>query len=450
MMTFNGWAAYAQALWLEYNLLLVYLIPLVIIALIYAGFKYRVHVRSVKIMQETMEDGASPPVTLHPVINHNRCIGCRACNIACPESYNNVLGMIDNKAVLTNPSGCIGHGPCKDVCPVDAITLVYGTEKQGMEIPHLSTEFESSTPGIYVAGEIGGMGLIHNAINQGVKAMEAIAKKVKGQADFEFDVVIVGAGPAGIGASLSALSNGLNFKTVEQDSLGGVVAHYPRGKLVMTAPVDLPLEGRVPIRETTKEELLEFWQEVVDKTGLKINFNERVIKINPVGDGFEVINENSKLMTRSVLLAIGRQGTPRKLGVAGEDMTKVVYRLVDSRQYQGKHVLVVGGGDSALEAAHSIAEEPGVTITLSYRGKLFNRAKGKNRRKIDEAVAAGKMQLYLESNVKFIEPDKVVLDVQGQDISIRNDAVIVCAGGILPTGFLDECGITYETKFGTA
>ncbi len=450
MLLFQRLFIFAEALLLEYALLLVYLVPLTIIALIYAYYKFRVHLRSVKVMQESIEDGNSPPATLHPVINPNRCIGCRACNIACPESYNNVLGMINNKAVLTNPSGCIGHGPCKDVCPVDAITLVFGTEKQGMEIPHLTPQFESSTPGIYVAGEIGGMGLIHNAINQGVKAMEAIAQKVKGQSEFDLDVVIVGAGPAGIGASLSAMSNGLKFKTLEQDSLGGVVAHYPRGKLVMTAPVDLPLEGRVPVRETTKEELLAFWQEVVEKTGLKINFNERVIKINPVGDGFEVINENSKLLTRSVLLAIGRQGTPRKLGVAGEDMNKVVYRLVDSRQYQGKHVLVVGGGDSALEAAHSIAQEPGATVSLSYRGKMFNRAKGKNRRNVETAAKQGQLNIYMESNVKLIAQDKVTLSMVGEDIELENEAVIVCAGGILPTGFLDECGITYETKYGTA
>ena len=263
------------------------------------------------------------------------------------------------------------------------------------------------------------------------------------------DVVIVGAGPAGIAASLSAMEKNLKFKTIEQDSLGGVVAHYPRAKLVMTSPVELPLEGKVNIQETTKEELLDFWQKIVDKTGLKINFNERVQSVKRDGEGFQVINEKSTLHARAVLLAIGRQGTPRKLDVPGEDLNKVVYRLVDSRQYQDKHVLVVGGGDSALEAAHSIAEEPGVTVTLSYRGEAFNRAKAKNRKKVETAVAEGTLRMYFKSNVVKIDKATVTLDNDGNVLELENEAVIICAGGILPTGFLSEIGIEYETKFGT-
>lgn len=437
------------ALLQENILLLAYLVPLLIIYLIYFYFKGRVHRKSVRIRDEAIQDGMNQPASLHPIINHNRCIGCRACVIACPENHNDVLGMIKNKAVLINPSACIGHGPCKDVCPVDAITLVFGTEERGVEIPHVTPEFETNVPGVFIAGEIGGMGLIHNAINQGVQAMDSIYKLVKDQTENELDVVIVGAGPAGIAASLSAMEKNLKFKTIEQDSLGGVVAHYPRGKLVMTAPVELPLEGTVNITETTKESLLEFWQQIVDKTGLKINFNERVKAVKQNGDGFEVINENSTLKTRSVLLAIGRQGTPRKLEVEGEDLNKVVYRLIDSTQYQGKQVLVVGGGDSALEAAHSIANEPGTTVSLSYRSEGFNRAKGKNRKNVEAAVAHGKLRIYFKSNVIRIEENAVSIDYDGTALELENEAVIICAGGILPTGFLNEIGIGYETKYGT-
>jgi len=448
-MIFQNQYNVLNELFQENILMLVYVVPMLIISLIYLYYKKRVHIKSVKVLSESIEDGMMHPASLHPIINHNRCIGCRACNIACPESKYDVLGMIDNKAVLINPAGCIGHGPCKDVCPVDAITLVFGTEERGVDIPNMASNFETNVPGVFLAGEIGGMGLIHNAINQGVQAMDSIHNLVKGSHDNELDVVIVGAGPAGIGASLAAMKKNLKFKTIEQDSLGGVVAHYPRGKLVMTAPVELPLEGTVDIIETTKEDLLDFWQAIVDKTGLKINFNERVKSVTPNGEGFNVINENSTLNTKTVLLAIGRQGTPRKLNVPGEEQNKVVYRLVDSEQYKGMHVLVVGGGDSALEAAHSLAEEEGVTVTLSYRGAAFNRAKGKNRKKVEAAEADGRLKVYLSSNVSNIGQDKVVISFEGGEVEVVNEAVIICAGGVLPTGFLSDIGIKYETKYGT-
>ena len=433
-------------------LMLIYLAPLLIIYLIYLYCKFRVHRQSVQVLQEAVEDGMTQPASLHPVINHNRCIGCRACVIACPENHNNVLGMINNKAVLINPAGCIGHGPCKEVCPVDAITLVFGTEERGVDIPNIDKNFETNVPGVFIAGEIGGMGLIHNAINQGIQAMNAIYHKLQKLSphDNELDVVIVGAGPAGIAASLTAMEKDLKFKTVEQDSLGGVVAHYPRGKLVMTEPVVLPYEGKVPVKETTKEELLEFWEQIVQKTGLKIDFNKRVVAVKPRENGFDVILEQGILKTRTVLLAIGRQGTPRKLEVEGEELGKVVYRLVDAEQYRGKKVLVVGGGDSALEAAYSISQEPGATVTLSYRGNALTRAKKKNRQNIETAAKEGKLQIYLNSRVIKIEPESVLLEHNDSQIALENDAVIVCIGGVLPTGFLQQIGIKYETKFGTA
>ncbi len=433
----------------EQILMLVYLIPLIIIYLIYLYCKYRVHRHSIRVLNEAIEDGMTQPASLHPVINHNRCIGCRACVIACPENHNNVLGMINNKAVLINPAACIGHGPCKDVCPVDAITLVFGTEERGVDIPNVNKNFETNVPGVFIAGEIGGMGLIHNAINQGVQAMESIYQKIKGDHQNDLDVVIVGAGPAGIAASLAAMEKNLKFKTIEQDSLGGVVAHYPRGKLVMTKPVELPLEGTVPIEETTKEELLDFWEKVVIKTGLKIDFNKRVETVKTTENGFEVILEKGKLKTRSVLLAIGRQGTPRKLEVEGEELSKVVYRLVDSRQYQNRHVLVVGGGDSALEAAYSISQEPGTVVSLSYRGETFTRAKKKNRENVISAAENGRLIIYYKSRVVKIMEHSIILEQDDHQTELKNDAVIVCIGGVLPTRFLQNIGIRYETKYGT-
>jgi thioredoxin reductase len=293
------------------------------------------------------------------------------------------------------------------------------------------------------------MGLIRKAVEQGRQAMEAIAAH-KGSR-LPLDVVIVGAGPAGLSASLGALKHKLRAVTLEQEeSFGGTVYHYPRNKVVMTAPVELPLVGRMEFGEVSKERLLEFWQDVMRKTGLKINFHERLETVRPEAGGFVVKTSKREYQTRTVLLAIGRRGTPRKLGVPGEDQAKVVYRLVDPEQYRRRHVLVVGGGDAALEAALACADEQGTTVTLSYRSEAFGRVKPKNRERLDAAQKAGTLKVLLESNVKKIGSANVVLDQKGKAIELRNDAVIVCAGGILPTPFLKDIGILVETKYGTA
>ena len=242
----------------------------------------------------------------------------------------------------------------------------------------------------------------------------------------------------------------LRFVTLEQDTLGGTVAHFPRGKVVMTAPMNFPIIGKVKISETRKEALMELWQDVQSKTGIKINEGERVEEIQKKDEGFVVRTTRTTYETKAVLLAIGRRGTPRKLGVVGEELSKVVYRLIDPEQYRGQHVLVVGGGDSALEAATSIADEPGSTVTLSYRAEAFSRSKEKNLRKVQEAEATGRLKVLLQSQVKEITDAQVILTHKDQNMDIPNDAVIVCAGGILPTAFLKSMGIDVETKFGTA
>jgi thioredoxin reductase len=264
------------------------------------------------------------------------------------------------------------------------------------------------------------------------------------------DLVIVGAGPAGIVASLAATEHKLRFVTVEQDSLGGTVSHYPRGKIVMTAPVQLPIIGKVKMTETTKEALLSFWQDVEKKANLKIQYQERVEGISKAEQGFVVKTTHKNYQTRAILLAIGRRGTPRKLGVPGEDLSKVVYRLIDPDQYRNQHVLVVGGGDSALEAATSIAEIPGTSVTLSYRAEAFTRAKEKNRQKIQDAASSGQLRVLLKSNVKEVNQTHVKVEQGGKVFDLPNEAVIVCAGGILPTPFLKSIGIEVETKYGTA
>ncbi len=430
-------------------LLLTYAIPLILIWAIWYWVSKRNTARSLRIMEEAKEAGLTEPASLHPVIDPALCLGCGACVKACPEK--SILGIVDGKALLIEPTHCVGHGACATSCPTDAITLVFGTETRGVDIPFLSPKFETNVPGIYIAGELGGMGLIKNAIEQGRQAIGHIASKAKAinAPANVLDVLIVGSGPAGIAASLGAMEKSLKFRTVEQGTLGGTVAHFPRGKLVMTAPATLPLVGKVKFGEISKEKLLDFWQGVVQDTGLQLNFEERVDSIEREGEVFRAVTSQGTYHAKTILLAIGRRGTPRMLGVQGEERNKVVYRLIDPEQYQGQHVLVVGGGDSALEAAGSIADEPGTTVTLSYRSEAFSRARAKNRDRVDAAVADGRIQLYLKSDVTEIGPDSVRLKTQEGPIEFANDAVIICAGGVLPSDFLKSMGIAVETKFGT-
>jgi thioredoxin reductase/ferredoxin len=429
----------------------IYAAPLVLIMFWYLRRHYRAEQVSREVHFEAKEAGLLEPASLHPVIDPVRCLGCGACVRACPEyPQHTVLGLIEGKAQLVAPTECIGHGACKSACPVDAISLVFGTATRGIDLPVLKPNFETNVPGVFIAGELGGMGLIRNALTQGVQAMEAIAKQGKRAPDKRLDVLIVGAGPAGMAASLTAKSLNLTYRTIEQESLGGCVYKYPRGKLVMTAPVELPLVGKFHFRQTSKEQLLGVWTEIMKREELRIQTNERVEAIEKDGDGFIVRTTKAAYRASTVLLAIGRRGTPRKLAVPGEELPKVVYRLIDPDQYIGQEVLVVGGGDSALEAAASIAEVSGTQVTLSYRGEAFGRAKPRNRQRVTEAANRGNLKLLLSSNVSQIHPDLVILEQGGKQLEIPNKAVIVSAGGVLPNEFLTKVGISVETKYGTA
>ena len=424
---------------------ILYIFPLVLVLFAYVRRNQKQEQLHAGELNSAVAAGLTEPPSMYPIINPNKCIGSGACVYACPEG---AIGIIRGKGHLINPTLCIGHGACAAACPHDAITLVFGTEKRGMDIPQLKPNFETNVNGIYIAGELGGMGLIRKAVEQGRQALESIAKS-RGSSN-QLDVLIVGAGPAGISASLGAMEHKLKSVTVEQeDSLGGTVYHYPRNKIVMTAPVKLPIIGEVKMGEISKESLLEFWQGVVAKAGLKINFNERMEKIASHKQGFTVTTNRATYETKSVLLAIGRRGTPRKLGVPGEEQSKVVYRLVDPEQYRNQSVLVVGGGDSALEAALAIADEPGTSVTISYRSEAFGRVKQKNRERLQQAEAAGRVKVVLKSGVKEISPEGVTLVQEEDTMELNNDVIIVCAGGILPTPFLKEIGILVETKHGT-
>jgi thioredoxin reductase (NADPH) len=437
----------SQSIWY-----VVYAIPLLAVWLWFGARRSDREQRNTTALEEAREAGLTEPVSLHPVIDPARCLGCGACVSACPEApTHQVLGLINGKAQLISPTDCIGHGACKIACPTDAIQLVFGTATRGVTLPVVAPNFESSVPGVFVAGELGGMGLIRNALSQGRQAVEAIkTRRARKPAD-ALDLVIVGAGPAGFAAAITATALKLNYVCIDQEALGGCVFQYPRGKLVMTSPIELPLVGKIRFSNTSKEELLAFWQGVEARLQLRMRYQERLVAIErSPRETFVVVTPKKRYEAATVLLAIGRRGTPRKLGVTGEDQSKVVYRLIDPDQYAGKKVLVVGGGDSALEAAASIAETRGASVVLSYRGEVFGRAKQRNRDRVAASEKAGRLLVLLNSNVKEIGKSDVTIEQSGKVKRYPNDAVIINAGGVLPNDLLKAIGVTVETKYGTA
>jgi thioredoxin reductase/Pyruvate/2-oxoacid:ferredoxin oxidoreductase delta subunit len=433
---------------IEYTLTAI-IVAILIVFVLYVYFKK--HNTETKInelkIDKAKEYGFHEPVSLHPVINEDICIGSGACISACPE--NDILGLVNGKGKLINASHCIGHGACFHSCPVEAITLVMGTEKRGVELPHVSQNYESNIKGIFIAGELGGMGLIKNAVEQGTKAMENIIQVLPKKSESKYDVVIVGAGPAGIAASLAAAKDNKKYLTLEQDSLGGTVFTFPRAKVVMTSPVDLPLHGKVKLEETSKSELLELWQEVLSKNKISINENEKVLEIVKYEDYFEVITTEEKYTTSTVLLSIGRRGSPRKLGIPGEEKTKVAYRLLEPELVTNKKVMVVGGGDSAIESALLLTEDGTNQVTLSYRSDNFNRLKPANFEKIESAKKHNKINIVYESNLVEIEDSQVKLQLKNNStVPIQNDLIYIFAGGELPNKFLEKIGIKITKKFG--
>ena len=370
------------------------------------------------------------PKAQHPHIDNNYCIGCATCTSVCPEG--DVLAMIGGKAVIVNGYKCIGHGLCADACPVGAITMVLASPSMAADMPQLTADFETTIPGMFIVGELGGLALIKNAVNQGRDCVDTVAARLKENPippmQDVYDILIVGAGPAGISASLRAIENNLNYITLERDEIGGTVAKYPRQKLVMTSPVEFPMYGKFKKMQLSKENLLAFWDMVLNRADFNVSTGEKVEDIQKGDDRiFTVTTTTNQYRTRTVVLALGRAGDPRKLGVKGEELPKVMYRLIEADHYINKKILVIGGGDSAVEAAMGLANQKGNQVTLSYRSERFSRIKERNAKRVEECVKSGKINVIFNSNPVEFKAESVILDVAGQQKEIPNDFVWIFA-----------------------
>lgn len=446
-LVINGY--FNMEIWIENILIygLVFILCLVVVYVYLRKQKRESRVVEAKI-EQAKKDGVHEPVSLHPVVDESSCIKTGACIVACPEK--DILGIRNGKATTINASHCIGHGACFHACPTQAITLCIGTEKRGVELPHVDQNFETNIPGIFIAGELGGMGLIKNAVEQGKQAVENLSSVAKKSHKAEYDLLIVGAGPAGISASLTAKKHKLKFLTLEQDTLGGTVFTFPRSKIVMTSAMDLPLFGKVKLYETSKTELLDLWYRALEKNSISIQENTKVETIHSENGYFKIHIKEGKIITaKTILLSIGRRGTPRKLNIPGEQLEKVAYRLLEPEDISGKEILVVGGGDSAIEAALMLADQN--KVTLSYRKDVFQRIKPKNSERIKEAMQKGKVNVKFNSNLVSIDTEYVTLTLgENDDEKLRNDLVYIFAGGELPTQFLQKIGLEITKKYGEA
>jgi len=383
-----------------------------------------------------------------PVINASLCVGCGSCVEICPET--GTLEPVSGKAILAYPDRCTGHARCKDVCPTQAISLAFGGVLQTVKVPRVNENFETNLPGVYIVGELGGMGLIKTAINEGKLVMDRVRQRLQAdggqQTPDSYDVAIIGAGPAGLSASLTAQQYGLRYLTLEQGEIASTIRQYPRQKFLMAEPVEIPLYGSLYVGDGTKESLLEVWETIVRNTGVQIRSNERLDGMERNGNGFFVKSPVGRYHARYVVLALGRRGTPKKLGIAGEQLPKVSYRLIEADTYEGKNILVVGGGDSAIEAALALSRSGNNRVTLCHRSADFQRARERNQQLIATAATQKKLTILFNSQLAEVTAESVIVDCNGSRQTFPNDYVFILVGGESPDDFLRKLGVEIVEK----
>ncbi len=394
-------------------------------------------------------DGNEAKPMLHALVRADRCVGCGTCVEACPEPGAIALR---GKLATVNTALCVGHGECVAACPVGAIGMSGGDAVQRVEVPEVDPAFQSNVPGVYVVGELGGRGLIKNAINEGKIAAEAVARELppgvpRADGDPEaYDLAVVGSGPAGLSAALEAHRAGLRYVVLEQGTLADTIRKYPRHKLLLAEPVRVPLYGDLWVSDASKETLIQVWETIIADTGLRVRTEHKVEGLARDGALFRLATDRGEFAARRVILALGRRGTPRRLGVPGEGSARVLYDVVEMEAFAGARVLVVGGGDSAVESALGLANQEGTTVHLSYRGTELKRVKDRNREKFAAATTAGKVTPLWESRVTAIREGDVELEMAGKRMTLPADYVIVRIGGEPPYAMLERIGVRIVQK----
>lgn len=392
--------------------------------------------------------GAGARLPLVHSINDDRCVGCDACVDVCPTD---VLELISNKSRVVRFDDCIGCEQCALVCPTAALVMhPRGEEPPPVRAPALD-DFYQAAPGLYLIGEAAGKPLVKNASNLGRAVVEHMIheglRPQRAMSD-EVDVAIVGSGPGGLAAALTCKARGLSYVVLEKDALvASTIASYPKGKHVMAEPYEVRCLGPLPVWDATKEELLAAWQKLLAERGIEVRTRHTVEAIQRLDDGRFAVRAGNGHATvafraRRVVLAIGTRGTPRRLGVPGEQLHHVSPLLRDPALHGGQQALVVGGGDSAVEAALALSDYA-ARVTLSYRGKALSRCKARNRQALDAAIERGRVQVLFQSKVIEIREESVLLTVGDEQRELSSHHTFVCIGGNAPTRWLAELGVRF-------
>lgn len=401
--------------------------------------------------------GEAAPVQV-PVIDLAKCLGCGTCVASCPED--GVLALVHGQAAVVNAAACVGHARCVAECPVGAVTLTRGDLEKRRDVPAIDDELQAVTAeGLFLVGEITARSLIRMATQQGAAVAATIARRlaaapktapVKGL----HDVVIVGAGPGGLACALGCRERGLDFVLLDQETtIGGTVAKYPRRKLVLTEPIELPLHGRVPQREFEKEELIALWQQLATTHRLTFRGGVTFDRAERQADGtFVVHTDRGVTRAKHVVLAVGRRGMPKRLGVPGEELPHVAYNLLDAASYEDRNVVIVGGGDSAAETALALAEQKGNRVAIVYRQDRFFRLRQKNRQRLEARIAEGRIEALLNTDVVAIHEGSIELSQRSGDdgggnavaVSLLANDVFVMIGGEAPFAHLEKSGVSFD------